>query len=203
LQIALGTESDYVRSNTWDSIEYSLNPGDNRINLTGMQKFNYSVTDTQSGLEEVGIRVFNESGSKVGEQSVTGSPSGMSSEIEINLSSLELEGGERLTALGYFVKEGQSYTVQRTYTARKHIVPGLSSIVALFDGAENLGDTTKGMIALMASIITGLSLQTRINTKGAGLISLGVLGIFVLSGWFNGFFFLITLFMLVGLYGSR
>ncbi|MEF8880699.1 MAG: hypothetical protein V5A72_02630 [Candidatus Nanohaloarchaea archaeon] len=203
MQIALGTESTYTRSNTWDSIEYDLQPQDTRLNLTGMQSFNFSATDTESGLEEVGVRLYNQTGSKVKEHSVTGSPSGMSSEIDVNLSNLGLDQGDRLTAVGYFVKEGEGYEVQRTYTTRKHIIPGLTSLVTIFDNADSLGDGTKGMIALLISIVTGAGLKSGIDKKGAGMITLGVLGVFVMVGWFNSFFFLLTLFMLVGLYGTR
>jgi len=203
LQIALGTESDYTRSNTWDSIEYDLSPQSSRLNLTGMQSFNFSAADTESGLEEVGVRLYNQSGSKVKENSVTGSPSGMSSEIDVNLSNLNLEQGDRLRAVGFFVKEGDLFKVQRTYTTRKHIIPGVSSLLTLFDNADGLGDGTKGMVALLISIVAGAGLKSEINKKGAGMITLGVLGIFVMVGWFNSFFFLLTLFMLVGLYGTR
>jgi len=203
LQIALGTESNFTRSNTWDSIEYDLTPQSSRLNLTGVQSFNFSATDTESGLEEVGVRLYNQTGSKVKENSVTGSPSGMSSQIDVNLSTLDLEQGDRLRAVGFFVKEGDIFKVQRTYTTRKHIIPGLSSLVTLFDNADGLGDGTKGMVALLISIVAGAGLKSEINKKGAGMITLGVLGIFVMVGWFNSFFFLLTLFMLVGLYGTR
>ncbi len=203
LVIALGSETEFIQSNVWDSIQYEIEPEGRRLNMTGNQTFNYTITDSESGLEEMGLRLYNESGSKVLEETITGTPSGTSVVAELDLNKYEPESGEELILRGFFVKDGELYKNEKRYIFRESLTPGPFSLESAFNSADGLGDMAKSILALLIVAITGSKLKTSINKKGGGLITLSVLGLFVVQGWFDSFTFLLTLVTLVGLYGTR
>jgi hypothetical protein len=203
LTIALGTQGTFIESNVWDSIQYSIKPEQRRLNTTGNQTFNYTITDSQSELEEVGLRLYNENGTQILEESITGTPSGTSVVGELNLDNYNPDNGEELTLRGFFVKDGELYKNEKQYVFRSALDTGPFSIDSIFSSADGLGDMTKSILALLIVSLAGSKLKSGINKKGGGLITLTILGMFVVKGWFDSFTFLLTLLTLIGLYGTR
>lgn len=204
LRIQLSKSGTFIKSTVWDEVSYKLDPRVDSFNYTGEYEFNWTVTDSQGELQEVGLRLKNESGTVLKSDRVTGSPSGASVAVTFNASKQGMSPGKDLKIEGYFIREDQEYTYSYTSPVRERIIPGIYSIRKILDkGSQDLDNTTQGLIALIFTMVAGAGLKTRFKEKGAGLITLMVLGFFTLEGWFDPFTWTLTFLTVLGLYGTR
>jgi len=202
LQIRLSEDSDLIDSTVWDSVSYSLRPNGSVLNSTDAYEFNWTVGDSEGGIEGLELRFMNESGAVLDSVSSTGSPSGGTISSSLNLSDYNLSD---LVVESVFWKDDREFVYQRSYDVRRPVSPGPASVSRIFDGLEGeLSDTAEGLVALIFGWFAGLaSSKSRLGKQGGGLIGLGVLGIFVLEGWFPVYPFLAGLLAVIGVIALR
>ena len=203
LIIQLGSSGEYNFTTRWDSISYKIEPDTNVLEGDGNQTFNWSVVDSKNNLTEFGARIWD-NGTKVTEDFVKDSPSGGSVQITDNLS--KYSSGHKLKFEGYLLTDGEYYSVNRTYIVRKGFDQGVFSINAVFfELKQSLDETGEAMISLIATFLVAIgTTKSGLGSEtGSGFMAILTLGIFTYKGMFDGFIFLITLLLLVGIWASR
>jgi len=204
LVIQLGEDNELVESTTWDGLEFSLGPKQSKVNATGEYGFNWSVVDPENGITEFGVKVRNGSGYLLSQKSVSGSPGGGSTSLSFNVSNSSVSSGEDLLVQGYFVKDQQQFIYEKTFNVFDRVSAGVFSLKSLMGDFEGgTGSTVQGFVSLLVSLMVGTGLKSRLNRKGAGLVTLMVLGVFTFRGWFPGIFWMLTALVLLGMMGRR
>jgi hypothetical protein len=202
LLIRLGEDNNFRESTTWDSVEYRLRPEQSSLNLTSKYSFNWSIIDSENGVSSYGIKVKNSSGAIVESKALSGSPSGGSVELSFNASKNGFQPGQSLTVSGFFVKDQTEFQFEREYNLINRVEPGIFSVKTLMGsfGSKSSG-LAQSMIALIFTLVIGSGLKSRFNNAGAGIVSMMVLGLFTLQGWFPALIWTFTALALIGLYG--
>ena len=203
LIIQLGTSDAYNFTTRWDSISYKIEPQTQTLEGEGSQTFNYTVMDSQNALTEFGLKFWH-NGTKLNQDSVKDSPSGGTVSLTEALG--KYSDGERVKVEGYFLSDGDYYSVNRTYIVRKGFDQGVFSINAIFyELKQSLDETGEAFVALIATFLTVLGTRKTQFTNATmdGALALLVLGIFTWKQMFPGFIFILTLLLLIGVWASR
>ena len=190
LQIQLSEETSSEYKNLWNTISVKILPETKTVNATETQ-FNYSIYDSQAMLETYSLKIQNMTNHTIGEVSGSGSPSGTTLNLTVNLSQFQ---DQQIQAIGTFVKNQTTYKYTKHYRVQKPWLKGDYAFITTFnDISEQLNDFPKALIAIFLTLFIGIGLGRNIHRAGGGLITLTMLGIFADAGWINTSLFTISL----------
>lgn len=199
LIIQLGTTSDFQFTSLWTSVGYDFTP-DNRTLTPENHTINFTIADSESSLGDWGLILYNETGAEIRRNTVSGSPSGGTTSIEQNMSFV----GDRLTARGFFNKNGSTQYINKTYIIRPEIPVGSYSIrQAINDFEQNTGPGTRFFIALLIILAVATSSTARFGGIGGSIPPVAVLGLFAWIEWVPRIVFVLTFIAVAGAYMLR
>lgn len=203
--ITLGVDTDAGdQANVYAGIAQTVYPLENWLYLSdgGNGSINYTITAQYIDLVYYGMNITYNNTDVFGYNTTLTSAGGTIYGI-FNISGASI--GDNVNVRAYFKRTGEEeQPLYRTFIVANPITAGNSSInsilVGLTPDALGLSSEVRGFVAIILSLLLTVMIAGAIGFRGAGMIGLGLLGVFTFYGWLDSRVYFLTVAALIGGY---